>query len=332
MAKQKPSVDQSVRLQKYIADCGVTSRRKAETMITMGRVSVNNHVVTVLGTKINPEVDAILVDGKTITSMGSDKMYVLLHKPRCVMTTVSDPEGRDTVMKYCGQITERIYPVGRLDYLAEGFLLLTNDGEVANWMMHPPGNLPKTYQVKVFGAVTEALLERLRHGVKLADGLLRPAIVRVIEQLPGKTWLEIVFEEGRNRDIRSFCEGVGMTVDKLRHEAVGGLSIEGIAPGNFVILTKKELLSAMGVDNTGLPLKGMKPYCSNKKTIALYKKGAQPTTPADYVGFRKFRKDTYFQTIQAIKEQKAITEEAARTGAPIKKGPVIKPVVREKRS
>ncbi len=301
-----------VRLQKYIADCGVTSRRKAEDLISKGMVSVNGHIITILGTKINPNTDAILVEGRAITRVDSDKVYVLLHKPRCVMTTVSDPEGRDTVMNYCQQIQERIYPVGRLDYLAEGFLLLTNDGEVANWMMHPPANLVKTYQVKVFGAVTEALLERLRHGIKLSDGLIRPQSVRVIEQLQGKTWIEIVFDEGRNRDIRNFFEGVGMTVDKLRHLAVGGLSIEGIAPGNFMLLTKKELLRAIGVDATGRPLKDMRACLSSKKSVNLHKKGAQPTTPADYFGFRKFRKDTYFQTVQAMKEQKAAIEQAGR--------------------
>jgi len=303
-----------IRLQKYIADCGITSRRKAEQLITQGLVSVNGHIITILGTKINPATDAILVEGRAITTVSSDKVYVLMHKPRCVMTTVNDPEGRDTVMNYCKQITERIYPVGRLDYLAEGFLLLTNDGEVANWMMHPPANLVKTYQVKVFGAVTEALLERLRHGVKLSDGLIRPQSVRVIEQLQGKTWIEVVFEEGRNRDIRNFFEGVGMTVDKLRHMAVGGLSIEGLAPGNFIIMTKKELLKAIGVDDTGRPLKTMRARLSSKKTINLHKKGAQPATPADYFGFRKFRKDTYFQTVKTMKEQKILDEQEAKAG------------------
>lgn len=324
MSKQNyQSESPLIRLQKYIADCGVTSRRKAEELISRGMVSVNGHVITILGTKINPETDAILVEGRAITRLDNEKVYVLLHKPRCVMTTVNDPEGRDTVMNYCKQITERIYPVGRLDYLAEGFLLLTNDGEVANWMMHPPASLVKTYQVKVFGAVTEALLERLRHGVKLSDGLIRPQSVRVIEQLQGKTWIEIVFDEGRNRDIRSFFEGVGMTVDKLKHMAVGGLSIEGIAPGNFVMLTKKELLKTIGVDESGRPLKSMRPRLSSKKTINLYKKGAQPTTPADYFGFRKFRKETYFQTIKTMKEQKAVEEKAAK---------VTPAVVRERRS
>ncbi|MEK6625650.1 MAG: hypothetical protein AABY86_11815, partial [Bdellovibrionota bacterium] len=161
-------------------------------------------------------------------------------------------------------------------------------------------------------AVTEALLERLRHGIKLSDGLIRPQSVRVIEQLQGKTWIEIVFDEGRNRDIRNFFEGVGMTVDKLRHLAVGGLSIEGIAPGNFMLLTKKELLRAIGVDATGRPLKDMRACLSSKKSVNLHKKGAQPTTPADYFGFRKFRKDTYFQTVQAMKEQKAAIEQAGR--------------------
>ena len=174
-------------------------------------------------------------------------MYVLLHKPRGYMTTISDPEGRKTVMDLCKEVTERIYPVGRLDYLSEGLLLLTNDGNLANLVMHPRFNVTKVYEVKVFGAVSLAIQKRLREGVELDDGFVKPFSVRVIKQLPTKTWLEFRLIDGRNREIRRICEACGLTVDKLKRVAIEGLTIDGIKPGGYRFVTKKFILDALNM-------------------------------------------------------------------------------------
>ena len=161
-----------VRLQKYIADCGITSRRKAEELIVQGRVEVNGELITELGTKVNAGRDAVVVDGNPIDINRVEKMYLLLNKPRGYVTTLNDPEGRKTVMDLVREISERIYPVGRLDYLSEGLLLLTNDGELANKIMHPSHEVVKVYEVKVFGAVNETILKKLRDGATLKTVLL----------------------------------------------------------------------------------------------------------------------------------------------------------------
>ena len=154
-----------LRLQKYIADCGFTSRRKAEELIKQGKVKVNGVISSELGVKVDPVNDVIAIDGQVLDRESVQKHYILMNKPRGVMTTLSDPEGRATIMDYVKEISERIYPVGRLDYLSEGLLLLTNDGETANMIMHPSYNITKVYEVKVFGAVNDAILKKLRNGI-----------------------------------------------------------------------------------------------------------------------------------------------------------------------
>ena len=212
-----------IRLQKYIADAGITSRRKAEDLILQGRVEVNGDIVRELGVKVHKNDDVVTVDGDTISPSRVEKIYVVFHKPRGCMTTLNDPEGRKTVMDYLGDITERIYPVGRLDYLSEGLLLLTNDGEFANHIIHPSGNITKVYEVKIFGAVNSDILKSLRKGVQTEVGFLKPQSVRVIKQLNSKTWLEFRLTDGKNREIRRLCEAVGLTIDKLKRVAIGGL-------------------------------------------------------------------------------------------------------------
>jgi len=297
--------DFKVRLQKFIADCGVTSRRKAEGLILQGRVEVNGQIVTELGTKVDPNNDVIMVDGHLADLKTVDKLYVLFHKPRGVMTTLNDPEGRETVLDYLKQFSERIYPVGRLDYLSEGLLILTNDGEVANIIMHPKYNVSKVYEVKVFGAVTEGIIAKLRAGTYLEEGFVKPLSVRVIKQLPTKTWIEFRLNEGKNREIRRLCEAVGLTVDKLKRVAIGGLSIEGIAPGKHRILSKEQLLNTIGIDESGKvkATKGSK-FVSSKKSVDLAKKRVLPGTLADDEAFHKFRRETYFDTLKKIDESK----------------------------
>ena len=303
-----------LRLQKFIADCGITSRRKGEDLILQGRVQVNGETVRELGVKVNPSQDVVYVDGKIADLNAVKKVYVVMNKPRGVMTTVSDPEGRKTIMDFCQEVSERIYPVGRLDYLSEGLLLLTNDGEVANMIMHPAFNVTKVYEVKVFGAVNDSLLKKLRAGVYHDGDFLKPKAVRVIKQLRGKTWLEFRLSDGKNREIRRLCEACGLTVDKLKRMAIEGITVEGIAPGSIRYTSKKHLLDALGLDFNGRKVKDME-YLSPKKSVNL-KKRVQNCSSADDEGFVKYRKETYFKSIEAIKKSKALKiekeEQAAR--------------------
>ncbi|MBH46968.1 MAG: pseudouridine synthase [Halobacteriovorax sp.] len=300
--------DTSVRLQKFIADSGVTSRRKAEELIVQGRVKVNGMITALLGTKVDPSIDAVEVDGQVIDPASVDQVYLLMHKPRGVVTTRNDPEGRETVMDLCKEVNERIYPVGRLDYLSEGLLLMTNDGDLANLVMHPKYEVIKVYEVKVFGAVNETILKKLRSGADLPGGKVVPKSVRVISQLPTKTWIEFRLGEGKNREIRKICEAHNVVVDKLKRVAIGGLTVEGISPGGYRYMTKKNVLDALGMKADGTP-KFDSPieYMSPKKSVNVKLKGPQPTTLADDRAFEKFKRETYFETLKNISESKART-------------------------
>jgi 23S rRNA pseudouridine2605 synthase len=298
--------DISVRLQKVIADCGVTSRRKAEGMILDGRVEVNGRIVTELGTKVNPHSDTIQVDGNTLELMAVDKVYIVMNKPRAYMTTLSDPEGRPTVMELIFGVKQRIFPVGRLDYLSEGLLILTNDGDLANMIMHPKFEVEKVYEVKVFGHVNEGILAKIKRGVMTEDGLLKPKSVRVIEQLPNKTWLEFRLNEGKNREIRKICDAVDLTVDKLRRVAIEGLNIQSLSPGRYMFTTRKELMKALGLNEDGSKFT-KRTFMSAKKTLNVTKVSkivSKTARPADDKKFQAFRKESYYETVQSIKELK----------------------------
>ncbi|HLW57802.1 MAG TPA: pseudouridine synthase [Bacteriovoracaceae bacterium] len=303
----------SIRLQKVIADCGVTSRRKAEDLILAGRVKVNGVVIRELGTKVNPEEDAIQVDDQALEVGAVDKVYIVMNKPRAYMTTVSDPEGRPTVLDLIFGVKQRIFPVGRLDYLSEGLLILTNDGDLANMIMHPKYEVEKTYEVKVFGMVNEAILAKIRKGVMTEEGLLKPKSVRVIEQLPNKTWLEFRLNEGKNREIRRICEAVDLTVDKLRRVAIGGLNVASLGVGRYVFTTRKELLKALGLNEHGTKVVDRK-FISPKKTLnvtKIQKIVGKTARPADDKKFHSFRKESYYETIKSMKELKAKAQEEA---------------------
>ena len=290
-----------VRLQKFIADAGITSRRKAEDLIVQGRIKINGICTTQLGVKVNPEHDVVMLDGEPIDSRQVQKIYIILNKPRGYMTTLKDPEGRKTVMDLLYDCTERIYPIGRLDYLSEGLLLMTNDGLLANQIIHPSSQITKVYEVKIFGTVHEKILHALRAGVSTPHGFLKPKSVRLIKRLPGKTWLEFRLEEGRNREIRKICEACGLTIDKLKRVAIGGLSIEGIKPGSYRYLTKKKLLQEIGFDKESLIFRSRE-YRSQKKTIKIKSikpqfKKLEDAPCADSKSFWKFRKEHYFRTL-----------------------------------
>ena len=233
------------RLQKILAAAGVASRRSAETMIEQGRVQVNGKVVTELGTKADAGRDHIRVDGKLL--QGAERLrYFILNKPRGFVTTVKDPEGRPTVMQFFDKMKERLYPVGRLDYLSEGLLVVTNDGELANKLTKASSGVEKTYLVKVAGQPTEAELDILRGGVSIALGKpgsrtvrTSPARIRQVRQ-GDNPWYEVVLIEGRNRELRKMFEEIGHFVEKIRRTGYGPLVLDQ-EPGNLRELQPEEL-------------------------------------------------------------------------------------------
>jgi 23S rRNA pseudouridine2605 synthase len=233
----------SERLQKIMAASGVASRRKAEEIITAGRVTVNGVVVVELGTKADPERDKICVDGKPLR--GPERLlYFLLNKPKGYVTTVSDPEGRQTVMELMKNCPERVYPVGRLDYASEGLLLMTNDGALAQKLMKAGSHVPKTYLVKVSGKPPERVIERLRAGItiELEDGKrvkTSPAKIRLAED-GTNPWYEMVLIEGRNRQIRRMFQRVGFNVEKIKRVRLGPLVLD-VPPGKYRALAKREV-------------------------------------------------------------------------------------------
>ncbi len=314
-----PKTRPFLRLQKVMADAGVASRRKCEEIILEGRVRVNDETVTVLGTKVDPFYDMVEVDGELIDKDAIDKIYMVLNKPRGYVTTVYDPEGRKTVMDLCSPIKQRLFPVGRLDYLSEGLLIMTNDGDLANKIMHPRYGVTKVYEVKVFGLLSEIILNKLRAGVRVDGDLLKPDSVRVIKTLPKKTWLEFRLTEGKNREIRKLCEEVGLTIDKLKRVAIENLSITGIQPGNYAFYTKKELLVKLQMNASGEKIVSDHKYKSPKKSVnpsklAKRRKYYADSKDADSEAFTRYRKDLYYDTLKKQREtkEKILLEEQAK--------------------
>ncbi|MCL2761151.1 MAG: rRNA pseudouridine synthase [Desulfuromonadales bacterium] len=230
------------RLQKILSKAGISSRRAAESLITEGRVTVNEEIVTLLGSKADIEKDKIAVDGKPVI-FPKRKIYLLLNKPAGYMTTLSDPDGRPIVTDLLKNIPERVFPVGRLDFNTEGLLLLTNDGEWGNRLAHPSNEIEKEYYVKVRGLVTKENITTLTNGVKLDDGWTAPAKVVVNAVLAKSTWISITIHEGRYRQVRRMCEAVGLPVVKLSRIKYGNITIEGMKPGEYRFLTVAEAAS-----------------------------------------------------------------------------------------
>lgn len=233
------------RLQKALARAGIASRRAAEKMIREGRVRVNGKPVDRMGVLVDPNNDTVHVDGRKVsltTESRQEKVYILLNKPPGVLTTTKDDRGRPTVLDLVkGASGTRIYPVGRLDFDAEGTLLLTNDGALANQLTHPRYHVPKTYLAKVKGRPTEASLEKLRRGIYLEDGPTRASHVEIIDRVARNTWVEITVTEGRNRLIKRMFWRIRHPVMKLVRERFGNLTREGLKLAEFRMLTKKEL-------------------------------------------------------------------------------------------
>jgi 23S rRNA pseudouridine2605 synthase len=229
------------RLQKILAHGGIASRRAAEALITSGRVRVNGRVITELGAKADPRRDRVEVDGKRVVA--EPYVYILVHKPRGVVATMSDPEGRPTVRELIGSVPGRVYPVGRLDFATSGVLLATNDGEFADGLLHPRKAVPKTYVLKVKGKMEEDDLSRWRKGVKLEDGMTLPADVHLIRHEGDKTWFELTIREGRNQQIRRMGEATGFPVMRLARVAFAGVTSEGLPPGKWRHLSRDELMT-----------------------------------------------------------------------------------------
>lgn len=228
------------RLQKIISRAGLASRRKAEEWIREGRVTVNGRVVTEMGAKADPDRDSIKVSGRLVRGAGGAFRYILLNKPRGVLSTLSDPEGRRTVVELLKGVKERVYPVGRLDFDSEGLLLLTNDGDLANRLMHPRHGVEKTYLVKVQGVLAEGQIERLSRGIPLEEGRTAPARIRKIRKTEANSWIEITIHEGRKRQVRRMVEKVGHTVLKLKRIRYAFLTPAGLPTGAFRALTPGE--------------------------------------------------------------------------------------------
>lgn len=229
------------RLQKILAQAGVASRRKCEELILQGKVEVNDEVVTTLGTKADPSVDVIKVNGKTIGA--EKKMYMLFNKPKGVITSASDPQGRKIVTDYLKGISERLYPVGRLDYDTEGLLILTNDGDFAHMLTHPKHHVPKTYIATVKGVPHGTELDKLKKGIMLEDGITSPAEVEYQDVDPeGKfATISITITEGRNRQVRRMFDAINHPVTKLKRIAFGDLYLGNLKRGLSRPLTKEEV-------------------------------------------------------------------------------------------
>ena len=245
-----------VRLNKFIAGSGFTARRKADELIGEGRVTVNSEVVVSLGTKINPDEDTVRVDGELIKPQSEKKgklIYILLNKPAGYVTTTSDEKNRPTVLDLV-KIKHRIYPVGRLDYDTEGLLLLTNDGELANKLMHPRYGVYKTYIVKINKPIDEKSLKRLREGVRIDKGRGASALVRtsetrvnVVPKTEGRQ-IRISIHEGRNRQVRKMLEAVGCYVRKLKRIEYANLNLKGLREGEWRYLSGEEIKKLKKID------------------------------------------------------------------------------------
>jgi 23S rRNA pseudouridine2605 synthase len=300
------------RLQKIIAHAGFASRREAESMIREGRVTVNGRVITELGSKADPARDHIKVDGKLILRPETHR-YILLYKPKEVMTTVEDPQGRRTVIDLIKGVRERIYPVGRLDFHSEGLILLTNDGDLAYKVSHPKHGSVKTYHVKVRGVPQERLIEKLERGITIDGKRTLPCEIARMKTTgrgedEGNSWYEVRLREGRTQQIRKMFQAVGHPVSKLRRVAIGPLSDPKLTPGDWRELTNKEvkMLATMTEPAEAKPKKRAAPRAASKKKPAATTAASKKAAPSKKRGARSSSK--------AGAESRATTKRRAARG------------------
>ena len=230
----------SVKLQKYFSDCEIMSRRAAEEEIKLGRVTVNGALAT-LGDRIDPDVDVVVYNGKRILPPNSEKTYILLNKPRGIVTSLSDEKGRSTVIDLLSGLDTRVYPVGRLDMDSDGLLLLTNDGELTNRLTHPRHEIPKIYHVDIKGSVDAKALEKLSSPLVIDGYKIQPVKVRQIKTTPALTTLEMTLFEGRNRQIRKMCALCDLKITRLTRVALGNITLGSLELGKWRFLTASEV-------------------------------------------------------------------------------------------
>ena len=237
--------DTDIRVQKVLSDYGILSRRKAEAAIEKNRVTINGHPCRI-GQKINPRRDIIAIDGVRVELARTKKICIILNKPRGYVTTTDDEQGRRCVTDLVSGAGAKVYPIGRLDRNSEGLLLLTNDGALANDIMHPRGHISKTYRVTVKSDITEDQILKLTTGVMLDGQMTLPASIHVGSREPGRSVIQITIYEGRNRQIRRMCEAVGLDIARLRRISVGPIKLGMLAPGKWRELKPEELKALRG--------------------------------------------------------------------------------------
>jgi 23S rRNA pseudouridine2605 synthase len=267
------------RLQKYLAAAGVASRRKAEALILAGRVQVNSETVRELGTRVEPGKDLVTVDGKLVQPSEA-RAYYLLYKPSGCVTTAADPEGRPTALEYLRGVRERVFPVGRLDWDAEGAVLFTDDGELANRLAHPRYGHRRTYLVKVKGDPAPEALLRMTAGVRLEDGPARALEATVHEHAEKNVWIRVVVGEGRYHLVKRLCEAVGLQVQRLFRPEFGGVTVERLRPGAFRPLDPAEvrrMRQAVGLE--GGPAEPARPIPRSLLPKAARRHGHGPPSP-----------------------------------------------------
>ena len=234
-------MEEKIRLQKYLAECGIASRRKAEELILQGKIKVNDKIVTELGTKVMPQADRIFYEGKEVKKE-ENLIYILLNKPIGYVTTVKDQFNRDSVLDLI-KTNKRLVPVGRLDMYTSGALILTNDGDFVYKVTHPKHEIEKTYTVTIKGIIEEKEIEQLKKGVKIEDYITRPAKVKIlkIDEEKNNSRLEIIIHEGKNRQVRKMCESVGHKVLALHRSKIAGIGVKDIPLGKWRYLDSKEV-------------------------------------------------------------------------------------------
>ncbi|MBR0449400.1 MAG: rRNA pseudouridine synthase [Clostridia bacterium] len=229
----------SIKLQKYFSDCGILSRRAAEEEIKQGKVTVNGEAAF-LGMRISPDVDVVIYKGARVLAQSDEKLYILLNKPRGIVTTLSDEKGRPTVLSLISGLGARVYPVGRLDIDSDGLLLLTNDGALTNKLTHPRHKIPKIYNVTVKGEVTEGALTLLSSPLVIDGYKIQPVKVEIIKKEPSQTILKMTLYEGRNRQIRKMCALADLKITRLTRVALGNIALGSLEVGKWRFLTQSE--------------------------------------------------------------------------------------------
>ena len=227
------------RLQKILAQAGIASRRAAEQLILSGRITVNGQVIKTMGCKVDPVSDRISFDGNPINL--EKKIYILLHKPAGYVTTLADPQRRHVVSELVADIPQRLFPVGRLDLDTEGALLMTNDGELGNQILHPRYEVKKTYEATVKGSPGAAKLRLLEQGIELDNGRTQPAAIKVISQTPDKSLIQIIIHEGKKRQVRKMFKAIGHDVLYLKRTAYGNLRLGSLPSGKYRVLSQNDL-------------------------------------------------------------------------------------------